>query len=134
MPVVVITRLRLRDPSDFEEFFQHALAVVEQAQKADGNLATDGLADANNTYWTRTVWQDRTLMNAFVGGQPHVTTMERIDGWCDEATFVDWEQVTVDLPSWPDAHARLVAEGTPASLTNPAPAHHSRDFPPPDPQ
>ena len=92
MPVIVITRLRLRDPAFFDEFFASAVAVVEQAQGTEGNLAADVFAEANNTYWTRTAWQERSSMDGFVGNEPHLTTMGRIDDWCDEATFVDWEQ------------------------------------------
>jgi hypothetical protein len=50
MTVIVVTRLRLRDPKFFDEFFAHAVAVVEQAQNSPGNLAADVLAEANNTY------------------------------------------------------------------------------------
>ena len=66
MPVIVITRLRLRDPAFFDEFFASAVAVVEQAQGTAGNLAADVLAEANNTYWTRTAWQERSSMDGFV--------------------------------------------------------------------
>ena len=67
MPVIVVTRLRLRDPALFDEFFASAMAVTEQATNSEGNLGADVLAEANNTYWTRTVWRGRDLMNAFVG-------------------------------------------------------------------
>lgn len=131
MPVIVITRLRLRDPAFFEEFFAAAVAVVQQAQGTEGNLAADVLAEANNTYWTRTAWQERNLMNAFVGSEPHLGTMDRIADWCDEATFVDWEQASADLPDWQDGYQRLVADGQAASLTHATQAHHTRDFPAP---
>jgi hypothetical protein len=80
MPVIVITRLRLKDPALFDEFFASAVAVVEQARSAAGNLGADVLAEANSTYWTRTAWQKRDLMDAFVGSEPHLHTMSRIDG------------------------------------------------------
>ena len=32
MPVIVVTRLRLRDPALLDEFFTHAAAALEQAQ------------------------------------------------------------------------------------------------------
>src|SRR5258708_5108602 len=67
MPVIVVTRLRLRDPAFFDEFFASAVAVVEQAQATEGNLSADVLAEANNTYWTRTAWQGRAAMGSFVG-------------------------------------------------------------------
>ena len=131
MPVIVVTRLRLKDPAFFDEFFASAVAVVEQAQNSEGNLGADVLAEANNTYWTRTVWREHGLMDAFVGSEPHLRTMSRIDDWCDEATFVEWEQAATDLPDWQDGHARLVATGQGPSLTNATEAHHTRDFPAP---
>ena len=131
MPVIVVTRLRLRDQALFDEFFGHAVAVVEQAQNSPGNLGADVLAEANNTYWTRTAWQERDLMNAFVGSEPHLSTMDRISDWCDEATFIDWEQASMDLPDWQDGYQRLVADGQAASLTHATTAHHTRDFPAP---
>jgi quinol monooxygenase YgiN len=131
MPVIVVTRLRLKDPALFDEFFATAVAVVEQAQNTEGNLGADVLAEANNTYWTRTVWQDHDLMDAFVGSEPHLHTMSRIDDWCDEATFVEWEQATAELPDWQDGYTRLVATGQGPHLTHATEAHHTRDFPAP---
>ena len=131
MPVIVVTRLRLRDPAFFDEFFASAVAVVEQAQATAGNLNADVLAEANSTYWTRTAWQERAAMDSFVGSEPHLTTMNRIDDWCDEATFVDWEQASSDAPDWQDGHRRLVADGQAATLTHGTSAHRTRDFPAP---
>ena len=96
-----------------------------------GNLDADVLAEANNTYWTRTAWQERGLMDAFVGNEPHLSTMGRLADWCDEATFVNWEQTGADLPDWQDGYQRLVADGQAASLTDATQAHHTRDFPAP---
>jgi hypothetical protein len=131
MPVIVVTRLRLKDPAFFDEFFATAVAVVDQAQHSEGNLGADVLAEANNTYWTRTVWQERDLMNAFVGAEPHLRTMSRIDDWCDEATFVEWEQAGAELPDWQDGYGRLVVSGQGPSLTHATEAQHTRDFPAP---
>jgi heme-degrading monooxygenase HmoA len=131
MAVIVVTRLRLRDPSFFDDFFASAVAVVEQAKNSHGNLGADVLVDANNTYWTRTAWQDHDEMQAFVGTEPHRSTMNRIDEWCDEATFVDWEQAGGNFPDWRESYGRLIADGQVAALTTPSDAHHIRDFPAP---
>jgi hypothetical protein len=131
MAVIVITRLRLRDPAFFDEFLASAVAVVEQATSSEGNLGADVLAEANNTYWTRTAWRDRDVMGTFVGGQPHLSTMSRIDEWCDEATFVDWDQPGTDLPDWQESYRRIVAEGQVSNLTNPSAANVTREFPAP---
>jgi hypothetical protein len=131
MALIVVTRLRLRDPAFFDEFLASALAVVEQARNAEGNRGADVLVDANNVYWTRTAWQDPGSMQAFVSDEPHLSTMPRIDEWCDEATFVDWEQASVALPDWQASFERLVTEGQVAGLINPSDSHAARAFPRP---
>jgi heme-degrading monooxygenase HmoA len=131
MPVIVVTRLRLSDPALFDEFFASAIAVTEQAENADGNLGADVLADANNVFWTRTAWRARGPMQAFVGSEPHLTTMARLDDWCDEATFADWEQSDPSLPDWQTGYDRLIADGQVASLTHASDAHQTRAFPAP---
>ena len=131
MPVIVVTRLRLRDPAFFDEFFASAVAVVEQAQGSAGNLGADVLADANSTYWTRTAWQGRAEMDSFVGAEPHLTIMGRIADWCDEATFVDWEEASEGPLDWQEGYRRIVADGQAASLTHGTEAHNTRDFPAP---
>ena len=70
-------------------------------------------------------------MQAFVGSQPHLATMARIDDWCDEATFADWEQSGPGLPDWQTGYDRLIADGQVASLTHPSDAHQTRAFPAP---
>jgi len=131
MPVIVVTRLRLRDLAVFDEFFAAAVAVTELARTSEGNLGADVLAEAENTYWTRTSWRDRRSMDAFVGTEPHLTTMSRISDWCDEATFTDWEADAPGLPAWQDGYARIVTDGKPASLAYGTAAHATRDFPAP---
>jgi quinol monooxygenase YgiN len=131
MPVIVVTRLRLSDPALLDEFFAAAVAVTEQARNSEGNLGADVLADAGNVFWTLTAWQARGLMQAFTGTEPHLATMDRLDDWCDEATFADWEQASASLPDWQAGYARLVADGQAASLTHPSDAHQTRAFPAP---
>jgi hypothetical protein len=131
MPVIVVTRLRLSDPALFEEFFAAAVAVVEQAKGSAGNLGADVLADTGNVFWTTTAWQGRGPMQAFVGAEPHLATMARIDDWCDEATFVDWEQDSPDLPDWQTGYDHLIADGQSATLTHASDAHSTRAFPAP---
>jgi hypothetical protein len=131
MPVIAVTRLRLRNAALLDEFFTSAVASLEQAQKAAGSLGADVLADAGNTWWTVSAWQARSLMQAFVDSEPHQSTIARLDRWCDEATFVDWEQPGPELPDWQTSYRRLIAEGQIAPLTHPSDAHQTRAFPPP---
>jgi hypothetical protein len=47
-----------------------------------------------------TAWRDRAAIDAYVHADPHHVTMARLDDWCDEATFTDWEQDSAELPDW----------------------------------
>ena len=89
MAVIVVTRLRLKDPALLDAFFTDALAAIEQAQKSEGNLGVDALADANNAWWSVTAWQERRLMQSYVRTEPHRGIQSHLDRYCDEATFVD---------------------------------------------
>ena len=131
MPVIVVTRLRLKEPGLLDEFFTAAAAVLDQALKSAGNLGADALADANNAWWSVTSWQERGPMQAFVRTEPHLSTMAKLDHLCDEATFVDWEQDSPDLPDWQTNWRHLVADGLAAELSQPSAAHQTRDFPAP---
>ena len=131
MPVIVVTRLRLKDPALLDEFFTDAVAAIEQAQQAAGNLGADALADADNAWWSKTAWTERGPMEAYVNAEPHLDISTRLDHYCDEATFVGWEQDSADLPDWPTSWRHLVADGLVAELTQPSPANQTRAFPPP---
>ncbi len=131
MSFMVVTRLRLLDQKYLDEFVGQAFAVVDQANDSEGNLAADVLVDANDTYWTRTAWDGRGAMGRFVTSEPHLATMGHLSEWCDEATFVDWEQSESDLPDWQTAYRRLVADGQVAPLAHPSEDHQTRAFPPP---
>jgi quinol monooxygenase YgiN len=131
MPVIVVTRLRLKDPALLDAFFAEAVAAIEQAQKSEGILGVDALADADNAWWTVTAWRERRLMHAYAGSEPHQSIRTHLDHFCDEATFVDWEQDSPDLPDWQTNWRHLVADGTAGELTSPSAAHQARDFPVP---
>ena len=129
--LIVITRLRLSGPQHRRAFLTAAASAITQATHAPGNLGTGVFPDDHDVYWTRTAWSDRESLAAFVGAQPHLGMMGSIDEWCDEATFVEWEQETPELPGWPAAHARLVEGGRANALSRPSPDHEARSFPPP---
>src|SRR5215470_17604039 len=131
MAVIVVTRLRLKDPALTDEFFTDAVAAIEQAQKSEGNLGVDALADANNTWWSVSSWRARGPMQAFVGSEPHRSITARLDHYCDEATFVDWEQDGPDLPDWQTSWRHLTADGMVAELSQPSAENQTRAFPPP---
>ena len=71
--------------------------MLEQAQKFDGNLGADTLAEAHDVWWDVTAWQGRAQIQAFMSTEPHLSTIGLVDHLCDEASFVEWEQDSSDL-------------------------------------
>jgi quinol monooxygenase YgiN len=122
MAIIVVARLRLGDPSLLDEFFTHAAAVLEQAQKTDGNLGADAFADAHNVWWDVTAWQSRAQIEVFMNTEPHLSTRGLADHLCDEASFVDWEQtVPSSRTGRPAGVAWWPTAGQPRSPTHPTP-------------
>jgi hypothetical protein len=70
-------------------------------------------------------------MQVFVDSEPHRTITTRLDHYCDEATFVDWEQDSPARPDWQTSWRHITADGQVAELTDASPANQTRDFPPP---
>jgi hypothetical protein len=128
MPVVSITRLRVRSWRYLPAFFVQTLRIARHAAKAKGVLEVTLLRDST-TYWTGTSWSSEAAMTAFMNAAPHASTMRSLLEWCDEAALVRWTQDTADLPSWVDAHWRLEMEGRPSNVKRPSAAHTAHSFP-----
>ena len=131
MPVVSITRLRVRSWSYLPAFFVQTLRITRQAAGADGNLAVRLLRDRRNTFWTGTSWSSEALMKRFMHAKPHGPTMRKLLKWCDEAALVHWTQGGAELPSWEEAHRRIQQEGRPSKVNHPSAAHMAHTFPAP---
>jgi Domain of unknown function (DUF3291) len=131
MPVVSITRLRVRAWRFLPPFALQTFRIAFQARHADGVLKVSLLRDPGNTYWTSTSWESEAAMKAFMHAKPHGPAMRNLLEWCDEASLVHWTQDGAELPSWDEAHRRLEAEGRPSKVHHPTPAHTALKFPPP---
>jgi hypothetical protein len=131
MPVISITRLRVRKWIYLPGFFARVLRIGRQARNSPGNLAVRIFADKRSTFWTSTLWDSEFSMRAFMLATPHGPAMRKLLEWCDEASLVHWTQSGADLPSWPEAHRRLIAEGRPSKVNHPTPAHTAHDLPSP---
>ncbi len=123
MPVVSITRLRVRAWRFLPSFFVAALRSARQAARSEGNLETKLLRDANRVFWTATVWRDEPSMKAFMQAAPHGAAMRRLLEWCDEAALVRWTQDDAAVPPWPEAHARMQRDGRRSKVHHPSAAH-----------
>ena len=131
MPFVSITRLRIRAPEFVDRFAEAVPGVYAQAAAAPGNLAMDLLAEANATFWTRTVWTDRAAMRSYMTSGDHGDVMPLLRDWCDEAHVAHWEQADEELPTWEEAHRRIVEEGRVSAVAHPSPVQATRAVAPP---
>jgi hypothetical protein len=131
MPVVSITRLRVRSWRYLLPFIFFAVRSSQQARAAEGNLRVALLRDARSTFWTCTIWASEAAMRSFMMSGPHRQAMPRLLEWCDEAALVHWSQDTDWQPDWREAHARLQREGRRSKVKQPSPAHEAYEIPPP---
>jgi Domain of unknown function (DUF3291) len=131
MPVVSITRLRVRSWAYLPAFLVQTLRIGRQAARADGSLAVRLLRDRRNTFWTATIWSSEAAMKAFMHAKPHGPTMRSLLTWCNEAALVHWTQGDAILPTWEEAHHRLQQEGRPSKVNHPSAVHLAHTFPAP---
>jgi len=129
MPVVSVTRLRVRSWRFLPGFFLFAMRSARQAQRSNGNLSVRVLNDRQRAFWTSTSWESEHAMKAFMLAEPHRTAMRKLLEWCDEAALVRWTQPDPDLPAWAEAHRRLVQDGRPSKVNHPSQAHTSYSIP-----
>jgi heme-degrading monooxygenase HmoA len=101
----------------------YAVRSSRQAKAAEGNLAVSLLRDANNVYWTRTVWTTEGAMKSFMLTGPHRQVMPWLLEWCDEAAVVHWVQESEREPTWEEAYRRLQQEGRRSKVNHPSRAH-----------
>jgi hypothetical protein len=131
MPVISVTRLRVRSFRYLPGFIFMAVRSARQARRHPENLGSKLLRDANNAFWTCTAWRSDASMKNFMLAGPHRRAMSRLAHWCDEASVVHWNQETAVLPEWPEAHRRMMKEGRPPKVNHPSAAHLAHEIPGP---
>jgi Domain of unknown function (DUF3291) len=131
MPLVSITRLRVRSFRYLPAFLLGSLRSAREAKNASGNLAVSILSDANLAFWTRTLWTDERSMRAFMFAPAHRAVMPKLLQWCDEAAVTHWLQDSLEPPSWQDVHRRLQQEGRTSKVDHPSVGQLRFQIPPP---
>ncbi len=123
MPLISVTRLRIRSAWYMPAFFLQAFRSARQAKAAPGNLAVAVLNEPRRTFWTCTAWSDQESMRAYMSAEPHRSAMRQLAHWCDEASVVHWQQPSGELPQWLAAHQRMQTEGRPSKVVHPSESH-----------
>ena len=111
--------------------------VVESLERRAGEASARKpqryRASRFETYvWTLTAWRDEPSMRAFVLSGSHKRAMPKLMEWCDEAAAVHWDQGTAELPSWSEAHRRMVQEGRQSKVRYPSRSQLAKHITPPN--
>ena len=120
---VSITRLRVRSIFYMPVFMLHAMRTMTQAQKAEGVLGVDTRFEKGNVVWTKTVWEDEAAMKKYRNTGAHQIAMRLLSEMCSEASVVRWQQEETKLPTWEEAHQRILTEGKLSKVKHPSPLH-----------
>jgi len=99
----------------------HAMRTMVQAQKADGVVGVDTRFEKNNVVWTKTVWNDEKMMKNYRGSGAHQVAMRLLSSICSEASVARWQQENAELPTWEEAHSRMLTEGKLSKVKYPSP-------------
>lgn len=125
MPFVSVTRLHLASRWSFPRFVYYALASSKQARRSRGFLTGWVSNDGQLGFWTSTVWETLEAMRAFRNSGVHMKAMPKLLRWCDEASFVHWEQPDASAPDIDTAFDRLSQEGKVSKVNKPSARHQA---------
>lgn len=132
MPLVSVTRLRLRGWTALVPFVRSAAASAAAARDTPGFV--DGRMnplDRGLVFWTLTRWQDAAALATFRGCAAHRTAMGATNQLASEIATATWESADADLPTWLEAHERLAREGRRSPLVHASRAHVEGGIPEP---
>lgn len=123
MPVLSLTRLRLRSVIYYPPFLWHTMASIRQLKRSDGFINGLLAQEDLRTYWTMSIWRDELTMRAFRDSFAHKIAMPKLSYWCDEASVTHFEHAGSDLPSGEQAVAHMRASARLSKVRNPSEDH-----------
>jgi hypothetical protein len=121
--MVSITRLHTRRWRFLLPFAINVWRSVRQAQRSPGFLKGTLALEPPLGFWTFTVWNDEHAMRAFRNSGRHMKAMPRLLDWCDEASYVHWQQSDASVPTRAVAFERLRDGGKLSKVNHPSAAH-----------
>jgi len=125
MPFISVTRLHLASRWFFPQFLFYALASSKHARRSPGFLTGWVSNDAAFGFWTSTVWDSLEAMRAFRNSGAHRKAMPKLLHWCDEASYIHWEQSEASAPDLDAAFDRLSREGKTSKVNKPSARHQA---------
>jgi hypothetical protein len=124
MPLVSVTRLRLRSFVYLPGFIWYSLASTRRAAATEGFVGGELAAEEKSlVFWTLTAWRDAAAMKSFRNGGAHLDAMKHLPKWCSEASYGHWDHEHAAIPSWEEAHRQMRELGKPTKVKFPSPLH-----------
>jgi hypothetical protein len=123
MPVISLTRLRVRALRFLPGFLWHAYRSQRQLSGSPGFLRGSLATAPAWTFWTITAWTDEAAMKRYRDTDWHKAAMPRLLEYCDEASLARWTQDTADLPDAAALLERLKTSGRISKVRHPSPGH-----------
>jgi hypothetical protein len=120
MPLMAVTRLRIRSYRFLVPFAWQAWRSFRQAKQAAGNFGAKVRRAEGLAFWTLTAWQDEAAMHAYRITRPHRDAMPKLLEWCDEAAVAHWYQASAELPGWETVERRLADSGRVSKVNHPS--------------
>lgn len=130
MPIVVATRMVPSKIRYVPPFVFGSLRAAVQARRSPGFRCGALRMERGPAFWTLTVWEDGRAMASYRDSGAHGALVPNMARWAKEAAFTAWKADTTDLPSWSQAHSRLVERANFSDLLAPNEAHANQHFPP----
>lgn len=131
MYFVSVTRLHLKSIKHLFAFMGANGVAVRSLRQTPGFIQGVELMDGLRTFWTLTVWDNEQAMRMFRNGDAHRKAMQSLPGWCDEASYANWQQPNNTLPDWDMAYKNMIAEGRVTKVRYPSERHLANEYPPP---
>lgn len=120
MPLIAVTRLRIRSFRFLPAFAWYTWRALGQARRSPGNLQAAVRKAEGLAFWTLTAWQDEAAMRAYRIASPHREVMPKLLDWCDEASVAHWTQDSGELPDWTIAELRMGQSGRLSKVRHPS--------------
>ncbi len=111
MPIVSVTRGRVRSIRFVLPFFRCSLLRWWQARKAAGNSGVRLRKTRGLRFWTLTIWENEDSLKAYRDIILRGKVVQRARHWFDENSAAHWEQKDMEMPSWEDAAYLLKERG-----------------------
>ena len=121
MTLVSVTRLHVRSWRFFLPFLIYTMRSGSQAKRSQGFRGGMVGNDAQSGNWTITLWDSEEAMRSFRNSGAHRVAMPKLLRWCDEASFVHWEEADTAAPDADTAYQRLAREGKLSKVNAPSP-------------